>query len=416
MWLYVPLECYRFFREAEGLTSESTPQPEAELGPYVTSSGKPLQRPASWPGWKRRPWHRLLSGMTCPRSTLERGVAQWIASWAALPVKTSPSPASELASTASAAASSTNTSASSASPKPPSSSGRTSEEQLLLFPESSKPSPAPASVAPASPFVLLTWEPLTAAPASSCWPTAVTSDSRSSARHTTTATAMQPGTSLTDAMRSPERFKARSARLTAQGTRPLGANLGQQAQGWRTPTARDGSGTGGADPEVRLEQGHSVGLKDQVTTWPTPNASDEKWRYLQQDAALRRMETGKQVSLECAAVAQKWPTPAARDGKGANGPEHLAKARGHHDQLPNAVVMSGLPALLTSTDGAPTSRPAAPLRLNPAFVEALMGWPKGWSIPRAGSTDCGCSETASSPNRPPQPGDSLPHTSSEAGE
>ena len=32
-----------------------------------------------------------------------------------------------------------------------------------------------------------------------------------------------------------------------------------------------------------------------------------------------------------------WPTPTARDYKGANSMEHLNKKRGHHDQLANAV-------------------------------------------------------------------------------
>lgn len=73
-----------------------------------------------------------------------------------------------------------------------------------------------------------------------------------------------------------------------------------------------------------------------------------------------------------------WPTPAARDYKGANGEEHLAKARGHHDQLPNAVALSTLRGQ-TTLDGAPSS--PSDRTLNPRFVEWLMGWPIGW-------TDC----------------------------
>jgi hypothetical protein len=37
------------------------------------------------------------------------------------------------------------------------------------------------------------------------------------------------------------------------------------------------------------------------------------------------------------------PSPAARDYKGANSTEHLAKNRGHHDQLPNAIKMLPTP-------------------------------------------------------------------------
>lgn len=305
------------------------------------------------------------------------------------------------------------------------------EEQLLLFLPSMPLSRGSASLVPVSPFALLTWERRigdsdsfssagAAKDSRSCatWPTATATDSRSSgAAGYSTESGRHAGTTLTDATRAwqtprasdgekggpnqtlkgkpalsmeaaqwatpaaglhnyaenPESFEARSARLVEQGTRPLGVNLGQQAQGWRSPTARDGSGTGGADPVVRLEQGHSVGLKDQVTT---------------------------------------WPTPAARDHKGANSPEHLAKERGHHDQLPNAVAMRFPPAPATSPDGQPTSQPEARPRLNPAFVEALMGWPAGWSLPMPrGQTGCDCSATESCPSRPPPPSPSSLVTS-----
>ena len=58
-----------------------------------------------------------------------------------------------------------------------------------------------------------------------------------------------------------------------------------------------------------------------------------------------------------------WPTPATRDYKGANSSKHLAKARGHHDQLPNAVKMAG------HKNG----------KLNPTWVEWLMGFEPGWT-------------------------------------
>ena len=48
------------------------------IAPCVTSNGKPTLRPASWRGWRTRPWMRLLSGMTCSPSTADRGVASWI--------------------------------------------------------------------------------------------------------------------------------------------------------------------------------------------------------------------------------------------------------------------------------------------------------------------------------------------------
>lgn len=49
--------------------------------------------------------------------------------------------------------------------------------------------------------------------------------------------------------------------------------------------------------------------------WPTTGAGDEKWRISTAAAADRRMQSGKQVSLECVAFLASWPTAAARDWK-----------------------------------------------------------------------------------------------------
>lgn len=405
MWLFVPSTSSASAAVAEDSTSGSTSQPVEPPAVWCTSSGKPLPRPASWSGWRRRPWVRLLSGTTSPPSMLARGVEQWIASLVALRARTSPSQASRPGSTENAPDSSLSRSALPTSARPRSSSGRTSAVQGELFPPSSPSLSATATSALPSSFALLTWERPISGPASSCWPTAAVSDSRSSARGTTTGV-MHPGTSLTDAMREwatpaaglanytepPETFAARSEALVARGSRPLGVNLGQQAQTWRTPTARDGSTTGARDPEERLSQGHSVGLKDQVTTWQTLRASDGD------KGGPNQTLRGKPSLTAQASTALAWPTPAARDAKGANGPEHLAKERGHHDQLPNAVALwSGHPVPETSTGG-PESSPPTPSsrRLNPAFVEWLMGWPPGWSMPSGfGPTGSGSSETAS---------------------
>lgn len=95
-----------------------------------------------------------------------------------------------------------------------------------------------------------------------------------------------------------------------------------------------------------------------------------------------------------------WPTPAARDHKGANGAEHLENGTGrkHLDQLPNFVehlwsgdrpipsqavrFQSSLRDPENSISGA-TSLPTTPrsprLYLNPIFDEWLMGWPLGWT-------------------------------------
>jgi len=86
--------------------------------------------------------------------------------------------------------------------------------------------------------------------------------------------------------------------------------------------------------------------------WPTPHANCHT-------GAGSHGDGGDNIQT----VVRMWPTPTTRDHKGANSDKHLAKARGHHDQLPNAVKMAG------DKDG----------QLNPKWVEWLMGFPTGWT-------------------------------------
>ena len=91
-------------------------------------------------------------------------------------------------------------------------------------------------------------------------------------------------------------------------------------------------------------------------------------------------QTGRmaQIGLTQQVIAKAtWPTPAARDYKGANSVEHVTKngrGRRHMDQLPNAVVYGGTQ---TQQKG----------QLNPLWVEWLMGWPIGWTDLRPLGTD-----------------------------
>lgn len=76
---------------------------------------------------------------------------------------------------------------------------------------------------------------------------------------------------------------------------------------------------------------------------------------------------------------KKWPTPAARDYKGTNSIEHItgktASKRGHMGQLPNAVLANGLQDQnKNNTTGKNQGQ-----RLNPNWVEQLMGLPVGWT-------------------------------------
>ena len=77
-------------------------------------------------------------------------------------------------------------------------------------------------------------------------------------------------------------------------------------------------------------------------------------------------------------------TPAARAHKGANSARHPTETGGgrkHMDQLSNQVEHSFLPDQPTGTPGEKSSTPAptSPRRLNPLFVEWLMGLPEGFT-------------------------------------
>jgi hypothetical protein len=104
-------------------------------------------------------------------------------------------------------------------------------------------------------------------------------------------------------------------------------------------------------------------------SWPTPRAgktSDEN-----EESWMKRNAAGKVATppLTLAVKMKNWPTPAARDYKGANSREHCmvnGTGRKHMDQLPNAVAYGG-------------DSIQQKAQLNPDWVEWLMGWPISWT-------------------------------------
>ena len=89
---------------------------------------------------------------------------------------------------------------------------------------------------------------------------------------------------------------------------------------------------------------------------------------------------------------QGWPTPTAGDAK-SSGAAGYSTASGRHSGTTLTDAASGARGPLaqtTTTDGATTSTPEGRPQLSANFVEALMGFPPGWSIATIGS---GPSET-----------------------
>ncbi len=145
--------------------------------------------------------------------------------------------------------------------------------------------------------------------------------------------------------------------------------LPSQAQNW--PTATAGDSHGHQYQRDRGEKGKErPTLVGKAVQWPTANARDaDKWNN-------RPPGHSRQVNLS--GHAQTWPTPMGST-KGASAPE-LRSGN------PKARLVTAAEGFPSSPLGRETSRPGGESwksrrRLNPRFVEWLMGWPIGW-------TDC----------------------------
>jgi DNA (cytosine-5)-methyltransferase 1 len=150
-------------------------------------------------------------------------------------------------------------------------------------------------------------------------------------------------------------------------------DLSHAARTWPTPNTRDSASSARetTDPELPMHGGRS--LTDEIRRWPTPTESTATPEDVEQ-ALTPKSAGGYGASRDLEAL---WMTPTARDHKDVAAKESNVPTRG----------LLGRQALRTDPDGKPTSPRAV---LNPRFVEALMGFPIGW-------TDCRPSGTPSSP-------------------
>lgn len=330
MWLYLPST------SAPATEDSSSPSdPWHGYEPWLTLSGTPTQRPFSWSGWRKRVWIRLLSGMTSPRSTLDRGVAEWISS---LPV----SRASRSARLGSSV-------------------------ELTMSAGSGQPS-HPSS---------LTWDP-----DSSCWRTSPSLFDSGSPMSSTTlpssgsmrngvCSARQPLAPLTSARGSGSwgtpaaRDEQRSVEAAIAKKESFGrseiTSLNTQVKMWMTPTTVDSTGR-----QYQNRDGSRVlTLPGEASAWPTPTPTaalgDSRRGMPSAETAALRMEQGKRNLDDAAAL---WPTPKTTDPKHGTGGPSLKQVTG-----------AGRQAVTTSTDG---SGGSPTVDLNPFFVATLMGLPMGW--------------------------------------
>lgn len=323
-----------------GLSLDSG-EPFAVTALWCMSSGKPMQRPASWRGWLRRSWSTRLSGTTLRLSTAARGVALWISSLQASRASHGATPGNEKGHRTSVG-SGTTLLGWFARLDPASSSWKTPQVSLMaVLSESSPIWPRAGSMRNGTCFELPTSEHRIDGSGSSFWPT--------------------PDSSAANDSEEPGSWKARRAEQKALGRNGngIGLPLATAAKLWTTPTATDAKTSGSARYSTASGRHAGETLSDQLRNWPTPTTAPES------------------------------------DNRGSNivnGPKSLGEATSAFHQAPP-----------TGTDGSGTSQRVV---LNPEFVEALMGWPIGW-------TDCAFAETGSSHSRPPLPSASSP--SAEAG-
>lgn len=122
----------------------------------------------------------------------------------------------------------------------------------------------------------------------------------------------------------------------------------------------------------------TVGLESQIRHWPTP-------KTITGGANCNREARGA-GGPDLQELVTSWPTPTARDYKGSASEGGLTRMDGKSrmDQLANAAVFSHLgqatpdgPESLPDSPGSPL--PSQNKKLNPCFVEWLMGYPAFWT-------------------------------------
>lgn len=199
---------------------------------------------------------------------------------------------------------------------------------------------------------------------------------------------------------------------------------GNGCSSWRSPAASDGEG---GNREYKAVKGGIYKLMDQGASWPTPDATVSEG-YNQSDSpgaakrpalagkvkdwptpdAVSGEHSGRKTSSEgqvhLPEMANNWATPTSRDHKDGSNPSELCPTK---SLLGRQAPRSGISGPKSSSDGpslrrrwssptcgdtgekqTPNSRqglirevrePGDNLRLNPSFVEWLMGFPVGWT-------------------------------------
>lgn len=123
---------------------------------------------------------------------------------------------------------------------------------------------------------------------------------------------------------------------------------GSGFSGWQTPISSDHEGSGFRSRGTPKLGGEAKLAAMAAAGWPTPVKTDEKYRYSNQGMAMKRLESGKQMSCEAVAHLAGWPTASTRDwkdtpGMATEGVNPDGSRRKRLDQLPRVAAIAGWP-------------------------------------------------------------------------
>ena len=331
-WLYVP--------ESAALNSASE-LPCQERAASLSWRGKPMQPRTLSRAWKTGHCITRLSGLTLPPSTLDRGVASFIASLRAIP-------ASQTASLGEDLEMPTNGSLSTKL-----SESSTSAGLIVCSARTSRGTPTDS---------LRHWSRHW-----SDWATALRQEY--SARPKSA-----PATDATDCSSWPTASAADCTGTTGGGQV---SSLRTEVSLWPTPMAGTPAQNGNS---AAGNSDFSRGVMAIAESWATPQARDHFPPHSPERVA--KMKAAGHGMRNLNDEAAHWPTPATRDHEGINSPEHVTTngtGRMHMDQLPNFVEYAFQPSHPDPLTDAGRESSQTRRSLNPLFVEWLMGWPLNWT-------------------------------------
>ena len=382
-WLYVP--------DMQGSSSVCTLPSAVDTELWVTSSGKPMPRPLSWRGWKTRPWIGRLCGTISNPSMAARGVESWISCLAATRASRSVSPERSLAQRIQDTCGLTFTALCERSALDGFSS-RTS--QLTLLADSTPCFETFTALVTALRQASLARRKSARAicgsgySSSENWPTA---NANPEAPNNSTNRGKDYGgerarkTDQCLSSRARNWPTADACVLERDNQSPsAGAavrpTLAKASANWPTARAEDSEQTGG-------HRGTADTLTSATAGWSSPTAHDGR------PGEDRHSTQGGNLSRDASA----WATPQAHDAAAGN-PDRVGRfGTAAADDGHKVVPSSAQPGLIgashsfrldpeNETPGGASSIGAR--KLNPLFVEWLMGWPLQW-------TDCGAVATGS---------------------